>query len=325
MIGVTAKVMIRHKILNNGRKVKLCAGKDNACAKEAKSNGLCTGCKTGFDRTMFINRNEDDIFTDSRGVRYKFIGGQSRKLCIGDENTCKSYRDDSTGLCVGHRTGFKKYGTKGLVKGDIIERNGKRKVFDGVHIHNICSEPNCNIVAVKSGKCKKHSPHWKCKFADEPCRSIRVDDNYCTNHRGGVCNPQVKSHGERLIAIYLDSLGISYQCNKCISFQNKILYPDFHIVDFGVVIEFDGKQHFEPVKYWGDIDGFNRRSQCDELKDEWAIFENIYLLRLSFADKYKVNDLIRNFFTLLPDMSDNFIFASGFNGYDGREYQRIYA
>lgn len=113
----------RYKLRKNGKKTRLCKGKNDTCTKEPKKDGLCMGCISGRDANIFKNRAEGEIFTDARGIRYKYVGTQSKQLCIGDNNTCVSVRKDATNLCDGHQTGFKKYGTKGLKKGDIVERS----------------------------------------------------------------------------------------------------------------------------------------------------------------------------------------------------------
>lgn len=317
----------RAKVKKNGKTASLCIGKNDTCTKEAKKNQLCTGCTTGFDRTAFQNRIEGEIFTDNRDIRYKYIGGQSRQLCIGDDNTCTSIREDSTNLCRGHKVGFKKYGTEGLEKGDIVERNGEKRLFNGVQLVQFCSHPKCDVVITKDGKCKKHSPHWWCKFEGEPCTSIRVDcTDYCAKHRNGVQNPRTKSKGEELIEQILTSKNIKYVTNSAVIFNGKTIYPDFILTDLNVAIEFDGKQHFASVDYWGAEDGLQLRIECDKIKDNWAKQLTNGLLRLSYKDKDKdtISEFIDTFIEMIPLLTDkNKIVSSNFEGYTLREYQFI--
>ena len=314
----------RYKTRLDGRKVKLCPGKNNTCTKEVKKGGMCTGCQTGLDKTAFKNRVEGELFTDDRGIRYKYVGKQSRQLCIGDNGTCMSFRMDATGLCDGHQPGSsKKYGTDGLKKGDIVIRNGGIRLFDGGQLKQICSHDGCEIVVTHQGLCKKHSPHWHCKFADEPCTKIRVDQtNYCRLHRDGIQHPREKSRGEVLVARYLGSVGIKYTCNTVVTYKGKNMYPDFQLTDLDAVIEIDGKQHFESVKYWNGEEGLAARVKCDLAKDSWVLETGRTMLRLSYDDLGNIQEYVDTFIEILPDIK-NEIISTGFAGYANRGYYLI--
>ena len=47
-------------------------------------------------------------------------------------------------------------------------------------------------------------------------------------------------------------------------------------------IEFDGKQHFIPVKYFGGEEGFKERKRRDELKNKYCKENDIKLIRIPY-------------------------------------------
>ena len=61
--------------------------------------------------------------------------------------------------------------------------------------------------------------------------------------------------------------------------------------DFGILyndkllglIEYDGKQHFEPIEYFGGKDGFIETQKRDKIKNEYCKVHNIPLLRLPYT------------------------------------------
>lgn len=63
-------------------------------------------------------------------------------------------------------------------------------------------------------------------------------------------------------------------------------------------IEFDGRQHFEPVDWFGGIDTFNTIQQNDAIKTNYCKENNINLLRLTYKDfndkliKIKLDDYL---------------------------------
>jgi hypothetical protein len=314
-------MQVRFRLRKNERKVYLCHGHNNSCTKEVKEDGLCRGCISGRSALEFKKYADGETFTIN-GTRYKRVGTQARKLCVGDNNTCKSFRKAKSDQCDGHINNTKKYGTEGLVVGEIVERNGERRKFNGIQLVKLCSHKGCDITSTKNGRCKKHSPHWHCRFSEEPCTSIRVNKTpYCAIHKGNVQNPRVKSQGEKLISEYLDSQNIKYACNSAIVFDNKTIYPDFILTDYNAAIEYDGKQHFESVNYWNGDAGLLHRRICDNRKDRWAQENTKGLLRISAVDKNNFVDYITTFLEILPDLdAKNKIVSTGYAGYANRDY-----
>ena len=61
--------------------------------------------------------------------------------------------------------------------------------------------------------------------------------------------------------------------------------------DFGILhndqllglIEYDGKQHFEPIDFFGGEDGFRKTQERDKIKNAYCKSHNIPLLRLPYT------------------------------------------
>src|SRR5690606_661185 len=69
--------------------------------------------------------------------------------------------------------------------------------------------------------------------------------------KGNRCPKCIESKGEKAVASFLESAGISYNSQYPIKYaQNRRpLFIDF--LAAGVAIEYDGQQHFEAVEAWG--------------------------------------------------------------------------
>lgn len=305
-------IKTRYKTYKSGRKMRLCIGKNNTCTKEQKQNNLCTGCQTGYDKTFFFNRKEGEIF-EKDGIRYKFIGGQSRHLCKGDNNTCGQYRADGGGLCVGHKNGTVRTPNDGLKVGDIMVLNGRRYRFNGIQKTLVCNESLgnelCNQSVVKDGKCKTHSPHYKCKYSLRSCEHRRLSNSlYCNRHENNIENPR-RFVGEFTISKILAELSITYtEQSVFLGCVSKNLLPfDFYVLEYNLLIEFDGKQHFEEVECWGGKEGLIKRVRHDIIKDNWCINNGKYLLRISYKDIDNIEEIITEAFDhikILRDESD---------------------
>jgi len=318
----------RHKLRSDGRgRIKLCSGKGNTCEKEAKKEGTCAGCKSGRDRTVFENRAEGEIFIDARGTRYRIIGGQARQLCTYIESgdiKCDSAREDAKGLCRGHMNGTKRHKIpKDTPVGQEIEFNGEIRIWNGIQLCKPCNELGCKQYSVIGGKCKTHSPEWKCRFAETTCTNIRMYGNFCTIHKDGILNPRKKSEGEARIGAYLDELGMLHEDNKYIKHNDQVLYPDVDIIGLNTIIEFDGQQHFKAIDYWGGEEFLIRQQACDIKKDAWVRETGRRMLRISHKDIDSIEEIIRLYLDTQENYPPGSIIATRFYDCTDRDYTII--
>ncbi|MDW6058168.1 hypothetical protein SAZ11_08700 [Streptomyces sp. FXJ1.4098] len=111
--------------------------------------------------------------------------------------------------------------------------------------------------------------------------------NHIYNRSG--CPLCFGSKGERLVARVLDDLGVSYSPEwshpTCRSSQPLLF--DFYLPSFEALIEFDGIQHFKPVKWCDSMTDeqaeamYLATQRRDQIKNGWAAFNGYPLLRVS--------------------------------------------
>ena len=108
--------------------------------------------------------------------------------------------------------------------------------------------------------CKKHG-----SFFQSPNQHIGVKSQGCP-----VCR---ESSGERMVREYLKVNNINFESQK--SFQGLrgdkyLLKFDFYLPDNNLVIEYNGKQHYEPVQIFGGKKGFLKQVNRDKKKKEFC-------------------------------------------------------
>ena len=114
--------------------------------------------------------------------------------------------------------------------------------------------------------------------------------------RGSGCNYCIKSKGEKDIASLLDDYGIEYVEQKrfydCCDIRE--LPFDFYLPTFNVVIEYNGKQHYEPIEYFGGNDSFDIQQKHDKIKKDYCINNNIKFLEIRYDEdiKEKLNNFL---------------------------------
>lgn len=143
--------------------------------------------------------------------------------------------------------------------------------------------------------------------------TIEVKHSVCGNtfstrstdiiHLGKVC-PHCNvtgSKGERKIEKYLKSLNLDFAREHSFFDCRHIneLRFDFAVYDslgrLDFLIEFDGRQHFEPVEFFGGQLGFELGKIRDEIKNSYCKNNNIGLLRIPYWKEDNINEIIQEY------------------------------
>lgn len=120
--------------------------------------------------------------------------------------------------------------------------------------------------------CPDHGEFWQ------------TPGNHIYNRAG--CPKCNTSKGELAIHRYLSELNIEYipqhTFKDCV---NLGLLPfDVYLPKYNMCIEYDGRQHFEPVTAFGGVDGHNKTKKNDAIKNAYCLNNNILLHRISYTD-----------------------------------------
>ena len=115
------------------------------------------------------------------------------------------------------------------------------------------------------------------------------------------------STGEYAIYLFLTKYNITFEREKImpnlLSTKNKNLRYDYAIPynNIYVLVEFDGKQHFQEVKWSSSTtaqqlkDKYNYIVECDQKKNEYAIQHNYPLKRIKYTDFNDIEGLLMEF------------------------------
>jgi len=113
---------------------------------------------------------------------------------------------------------------------------------------------------------------------------IQTPEKHILKSRG--CPTCKSSKGELQISNYLIKHKISFKPQH--SFHNcKNILPlsfNFYIPEKNICIEFDGIQHFKPVKHFGGEDEFKLTQKRDKIKNKYCKDNNIKLLRIKYNE-----------------------------------------
>ena len=167
-------------------------------------------------------------------------------------------------------------GSKRLTNDEFIEKS------NAIHNNTYCYDKSeyinteTKIIII----CKKHG-----EFTQTP-----------HSHMFGIgCPSCSSSSGEKKIMYFLTSNNIKYDIQKKFTECKNIkrLPFDFYLPDYNICVEYDGKQHFQPIEYFGGIESFLKTKKRDEIKNKYCEDNNIKLIRIPYWDFDNIEYIIR--------------------------------
>lgn len=109
---------------------------------------------------------------------------------------------------------------------------------------------------------------------------------------GSRCPYCSNSKGEDAITKILNSLGIKYEYQKTFDdlTDKASLSYDFFIPNQSILIEYQGKQHYEPIDYFGGESQFKVQQKHDKMKLDYAKLHNYNLIAVPYTEDtfYKI-------------------------------------
>ncbi len=146
-----------------------------------------------------------------------------------------------------------------------------------------------------------HKVKWNCPICGKEYFSS-------PNHRkrGNGCPHCTSSSGEQEIVKILDEYKIEYKRQKWFPDLRDIkpLKFDFAILKDGKIlgfIEYNGKQHYTPIKHFGEEEEYIKRCEHDRMKIEYCMNHDYPILHIPYASipEYSPKNLVINFLTNL--------------------------
>jgi len=122
--------------------------------------------------------------------------------------------------------------------------------------------------------------HLKCG------REYKASPNMFISH-GNRCPHCTISLGEEDVKIFLDKNNIRYKREKLFNDMKSISYLrfDFYLLDLEIAIEYSGKQHYEPIEFFGGEKEFKNIQRRDAAKRKYCADNNIPFIEIPYNEK----------------------------------------
>lgn len=269
--GGHGKVLMRHKICNNTfyKNVHDIMSKSSGCP-------YCNGTKPALYNEEWVVNNTP--------LPYHYISGYQgmSKKCKFYCNICETeFEQQPQKLINQHIYGCSCCLTKKKTHEEFLEELGEEclQEYEIIGAYNSTDNP----IEIK---------HRTCGYTFEitPYQFIhKHQKTYCP-----ICYYK-KSKGEVKINLYLNQNQIEYK--KEYRFVNLPLYRfDFYLPKLKIAIEYDGKQHFEPIDYYGGMDALQETQRRDKIKNQFCLDNDITLFRIPYTEINNINAILTDIF-----------------------------
>lgn len=113
-------------------------------------------------------------------------------------------------------------------------------------------------------------------------------------HGCPMCTSKMSAPEKRICKV-LDAHNISYKYQHPFpdlrSELNRVLFYDFYLLDYNIIIEYDGVQHTKNTTLYP---GLERRQVLDGIKNQYAIDNNIQLIRIPHTVGKHIDQFVEN-------------------------------
>lgn len=139
------------------------------------------------------------------------------------------------------------------------------------------------------------------------CPQHGLFEQEANSHLQGIGCPRCsQSKGEHIIKQILDKNGINYVDQYKIDISKDInssgyTYIDFYLPDLNIVIEYNGIQHYMPIKHFGGELRFAQQKRRDSYVRKYCIKRGIKLIEVSYQIK-TYNNLIEYIKANVPEI-----------------------
>ena len=98
---------------------------------------------------------------------------------------------------------------------------------------------------------------------------------------------------------FLDKNKIEYKSEYTIFIGDNYYRYDFYLQQYNLFIEYDGQQHYEPVRFHGNnieenMQMFQKVQEHDKIKNKYCEENNIHLLRIPYWETKNIETTIKN-------------------------------
>lgn len=219
---------------------------------------------------------------------YKFIGfvGGEWKNCRKTKlllkcNRCGKISEKNYDNLVNKNSKCICYRTKKAKEKNVLKNNEVKNT-----IEKVCTINEVEFISFENKENEYFNNRTKLKFKCKKCGNIIRRSFYNVRQGNTVCECCHQSSLEKQTKQKLIEKNILFEEQKKFSWlksKNK-LSLDFYLQEYKIAIECQGKQHFEPIEYFGGQKTFDEIVERDKIKKNLCLKNGVKILYVKNSD-----------------------------------------
>lgn len=175
---------------------------------------------------------------------------------------------------------------------------GRKKTVGEVFSKNLIGQKFGKLTVIDELEERSKTGHKLYKCLCDCGNEIILQTNHLTTHHTSSCGCLLSYYN-----MYIDKLltnnNIKHKSEYSVRIDNSIYRFDFYLPEYNLFIEYDGEQHYKPVRYYKQTDkeaelNFEETKRRDKIKDCYCMNNNINLLRIPYWEKENIETIIND-------------------------------
>jgi len=277
------ETVTQHRRVMKGGTCRKCGNNDRAKSQKIPFEQI----KQEFEATGCILLSEpSDYINNKSTLKFQCVCGNVAKKTRQQFNN-----RDKCGVC----NFSKKYEN---------QRHSKKEVYDFVHARGL----DIVVYDYKTSAIPLQLICKTCKFQFKMCLSSIKNNSGCPQCKCSSGEYKLLQFVKKITTIdWIREYRFTHNIDNGVvgCYNVKPLPFDMWIEPFNsheMLIEIDGFQHFQPIDFYGGIDGFKNRRKCDIIKSLYCHNNNIPLLRIHYED---IDNLIEHVLAFMKKYKSN--------------------
>ena len=181
---------------------------------------------------------------------------------------------------------------------------GRKNTIGEIFSKDLTGQRFGKLTVIEALEQRSKTGHKLYKCLCDCGNEVVVQTNLLTTHHTNSCGCLV-SYWNMYIRQFLKENKIAFKPEYIIYVNSNYYRFDFHLPEYNLLIEYDGQQHYEPVKFFGTEEDaenvFRRTQESDKVKNQYCEEHNINLLRIPYWETKNIETIINNYLQRLNE------------------------
>lgn len=175
---------------------------------------------------------------------------------------------------------------------------GRKKMLRETRTKNLVGQRfgKLTVIELLENSDKFNRRMYRCKC---DCGREMIASSICLINEHTLSCGCLVSYWNMYIQQFLKENKIKHKSEYTVYIGNNYYRYDFYLPQYNLFIEYDGQQHYEPVRFHGDnieknMHEFQKVQEHDKIKNKYCEENNINLLRIPYWESKNIETIINN-------------------------------